>query len=81
MFLLAWQIAAGLAHSRLLPTVTSVLDAMVQQTISGALPWNLAITLGRVAAAFALSAVGSSTATLAAFHPSSDRQRWLFKTP
>ena len=28
---------------------------MVQQTISGALPWNLAITLGRVAAAFALS--------------------------
>jgi NitT/TauT family transport system permease protein len=55
VFLLAWQIAADLAHSRLLPTVTSVLDAMVQQTISGALPWNLAITLGRVAAAFALS--------------------------
>ena len=46
VFLLAWQIAADLAHSRLLPTVTSVLDAMVQQTISGALPWNLAITLG-----------------------------------
>lgn len=28
---------------------------MVQQTVSGALPWNLAITLGRVAAAFTLS--------------------------
>jgi arabinan endo-1,5-alpha-L-arabinosidase len=29
----------------------------------------------------ALSAVGSSTPTLARFHPDSDRQRWLFKTP
>lgn len=55
VFLLAWQIAASLADSRLLPTVTAVLRAMVQQTVSGALPWNLAITLGRVAAAFTLS--------------------------
>jgi NitT/TauT family transport system permease protein len=55
VFLLAWQIAASLADSRLLPTVTAVLGAMLQQTISGALPWNLAITLGRVAAAFTLS--------------------------
>ena len=29
----------------------------------------------------ALSAVGSSTPTLATFTPDSDRQRWLFKTP
>jgi arabinan endo-1,5-alpha-L-arabinosidase len=29
----------------------------------------------------ALSAVGSSFATLAKFDPSSDKQRWLFKTP
>jgi arabinan endo-1,5-alpha-L-arabinosidase len=29
----------------------------------------------------ALSAVGSSTPTLARFNPASDRQRWLFKTP
>jgi arabinan endo-1,5-alpha-L-arabinosidase len=28
-----------------------------------------------------LSAVGSSTPTLARFKPDSDRQRWLFKTP
>jgi NitT/TauT family transport system permease protein len=55
VFLLAWQVAASLAGSRLLPTVTSVMGAMVQQTVSGALPWNLAITLGRVAAAFTLS--------------------------
>jgi arabinan endo-1,5-alpha-L-arabinosidase len=31
--------------------------------------------------ALALSAVGSSTPTLARFTPDSDRQRWLFKTP
>ena len=55
VLLLVWQIAAGMAHSRFLPTATSVLAAMVQQTVSGALPWNLAITLGRVAIAFALS--------------------------
>jgi NitT/TauT family transport system permease protein len=55
VFLLAWQVAASLANSRLLPTVIAVLEAMVQQTISGVLPWNLAITLGRVAAAFTLS--------------------------
>ena len=29
----------------------------------------------------ALSAVGSSMPTLARFHPDTDRQRWLFKTP
>ena len=29
----------------------------------------------------ALSAVGSSTPTLAPFNASSDRQRWLFRTP
>jgi NitT/TauT family transport system permease protein len=55
VLLLVWQIAASLAHSRFLPTVTAVLAAMVQQTLSGELPWNLTITLGRVAVAFALS--------------------------
>jgi arabinan endo-1,5-alpha-L-arabinosidase len=29
----------------------------------------------------AISAVGSSMPTLARFHPDTDRQRWLFKTP
>ena len=32
-------------------------------------------------APLALSAIGSSTPTLARFTPDSDRQRWLFKTP
>jgi NitT/TauT family transport system permease protein len=65
VFLLVWQIAASLANSRLLPTVTTVLGAMLQQTISGALPWNLAITLGRVAAAFTLSLLLGSTLGIA----------------
>lgn len=52
---MAWQIIAEMAHSRLLPTDTAVLETMVQQTLSGVLPWNLAITLGRVAAAFTIS--------------------------
>ncbi len=54
-FLVVWQIGASLAHSRLLPSFTAVLDAMVRETRSGALPWNLEITLGRVAAAFTVS--------------------------
>jgi len=29
----------------------------------------------------ALSAIGSSTPTLAKFDPATDRQRWSFKTP
>jgi NitT/TauT family transport system permease protein len=63
--LLVWQIAASLAHSKFLPTVTSVLAAMVQQTLSGALPSNLAITLGRVAIAFALSMLAGSALGIA----------------
>ncbi len=53
--LLAWQAGAMVAHSRLLPSVVEVVAAMLRETASGALPWNLAITLGRVAAAFSVS--------------------------
>jgi NitT/TauT family transport system permease protein len=55
VFLLVWQAGASLAQSRLLPTFTAVLAAMARETMSGALPKNLAITLGRVAAAFTIS--------------------------
>jgi NitT/TauT family transport system permease protein len=54
-FLLAWQIGALVADSPRLPTVTAVLGTMARLTLSGELPWALAITLARVAAAFALS--------------------------
>ncbi len=63
--LFAWQLGSDAAHSRLLPSLWSVLAAMWQQTMSGALPWNLAITLGRVAAAFALSLVLGSALGIA----------------
>jgi NitT/TauT family transport system permease protein len=53
--LLVWQTAASLAHSRLLPSVVDVVAAMARETATGALPRNLAITLGRVAAAFSVS--------------------------
>lgn len=56
-FLAIWQAGAIAANSRLLPSFTAVLAAMARETMSGALPLNLAVTLGRVAAAFALSMV------------------------
>jgi NitT/TauT family transport system permease protein len=55
VFLLVWQIVAMVADSRLLPGFVAVLRRMVGLTVTGVLPWNLAITLGRVAAAFAVS--------------------------
>jgi NitT/TauT family transport system permease protein len=63
--LLVWQIGAYAAGSRLLPSFTAVLRAMARETLSGALPWNLAITLGRVAAAFAISLVLGSALGIA----------------
>jgi len=53
--LLVWEAVARLAGSRLFPPVSQVLLAMGQGIASGALPYNLAITLWRVAAAFAIS--------------------------
>ena len=55
VFLLLWQAGAMLEPGRLLPSFTTVLAAMARETASGALPWNLGITLARVTAAFFLS--------------------------
>jgi len=57
VLLLVWEAAARLAGSRLFPPVSAVLAAMGHAIASGELPYNLAITLGRVAAAFAISMV------------------------
>ncbi len=65
VFLLVWQIGAWFADSRLLPSFSAVVAAMIRETLSGALPWNLAITLGRVAAAFALSLLFGSALGIA----------------
>lgn len=55
VLLLLWQAAAALAGSRLFPPVSTVLAAMGRDIASGELPYNLGLTLGRVAAAFAIS--------------------------
>lgn len=58
---LLWQLAAVLVHSDLLPTPVQVLLSVIAHIRSGELPYNLAITLARVAVAFVLS-MGIGTA-------------------
>ncbi len=55
--LLVWQIAAMLAGARMLPAPGAVFAALLEQARSGALGINLALTLGRIAAAFSLAMV------------------------
>jgi NitT/TauT family transport system permease protein len=55
VLLVLWEVTAVLAGSRLFPPVSTVLVAMGQDIASGALPFNLALTLARVVAAFAIS--------------------------
>lgn len=54
-FLLAWQLVAMVAGSRLLPSAAAVLGAIGREAASGALPLSLGITLARVAGAFGLA--------------------------
>jgi NitT/TauT family transport system permease protein len=58
--LLVWQVAAHFANPRLLPSPEAVLDAIRVQWASGELPFALAVTIARVAAAFALAMAGGS---------------------
>ncbi len=61
MLALLWQVAAHFANPRLLPGLGAVLFAIETQTASGELPFALAVTLARVAAAFVLAmTVGSA---------------------
>mgnify|MGYP000458653139 CR=1 FL=1 len=51
-----WQIAALLAHNpRLMPAPAAVLAKIGADSLTGELPWNLAITLLRVAASFVIA--------------------------
>lgn len=50
-----WEIAALITNSDLLPTPIAVLATVYRYTRSGQLPLELAITLGRVAAAFVVA--------------------------
>ena len=57
LFLLAWQIAATAVGSRLLPSASAVFVALIEECLHGPLLFHLGITLGRVAAAFAIAMV------------------------
>jgi NitT/TauT family transport system permease protein len=73
---LVWQVAAEFANPRLLPSPLAVLDAIITQTRSGALPAALAVTIARVAAAFVLAmAAGSALGYAMGRRASFDR--WL----
>jgi NitT/TauT family transport system permease protein len=50
-----WAVAALIAHSPLLPDPLTVLEALLRETRSLALPYHLACTLLRVVAAFAIA--------------------------
>ena len=51
-----WQVAAMLAgNPRLMPPPARVLDKFLADSATGELPWNLALTLLRVAASFAIA--------------------------
>jgi NitT/TauT family transport system permease protein len=64
-FLVAWQAAAGLAASPDLPGPVAVATALKKLIGSGRLPFDLAVTLLRVAASFALAmAAGSAIGIL-----------------
>ncbi|SMF60023.1 NitT/TauT family transport system permease protein [Tistlia consotensis] len=55
LLLLLWQLLAMALDSRNLPGPAAVAAVLVAQTASGALPYNLAVTLARVAASFFLA--------------------------
>ena len=64
-FVLLWQLAASLADSRTLPDPLAVLARIGAETASLALPAHLAVTLGRVAAAFAAAMLAGALVGIA----------------
>jgi len=50
-----WQVAAAIVDSDLLPGPFAVAGVIVRETATGELPYNLAITLARVAASFVVA--------------------------
>ncbi len=64
-FLILWQMAAGAAATPLLPGPVAVATALVRHASNGPLIGDLCITLGRVAASFAVAmAAGSALGIL-----------------
>ncbi|MBS7539460.1 ABC transporter permease [Ancylobacter lacus] len=69
-----WQVAALIVASPLLPGPMAVLHAFLRASETGTLPRNVAITLGRVAASFAIAmAIGAAIGILLGRSPALDR--------
>jgi NitT/TauT family transport system permease protein len=80
VLVLAWFVASQAAGARLLPAPQSVLLALIDEARSGALGFNLAVTLARVAASFAIAmALGTAFGLLMGRHRNLDRlgDPWL----
>jgi len=75
VLLLAWELAARWAGSRLFPPPSAVFAALWAETASGQLPHNLGITLWRVACAFVIAmALGSALGLAMGRSPRLDRR-------
>lgn len=57
VLLAAWQLAAGLAESRLLPAPLTILDFILSESATGDLWRNVGITLARVGVSFLIAMV------------------------
>lgn len=80
LLIAAWQVAAMLAASRLLPDPISVLQVMWHEARSGALFFNLGVTLARVVVSFTLAMLlGTVFGVLMGRNPTLDRlaDPWL----
>jgi NitT/TauT family transport system permease protein len=63
--LIAWAVAAALAHSRMLPGPLTVAAEIFNETASGELPYQMGCTLARVVVSFAMALVLGSLAGFA----------------
>lgn len=57
VLLAAWQLAAGLAESRLLPAPLTILDFIISESATGDLWRNVGLTLARVGVSFLIAMV------------------------
>ena len=65
LLLALWEAAGRIVQDRMLPPASTVFRVLGQEIAAGTLPRDLAVTLGRVAAAFVLSMVLGSALGLA----------------
>jgi NitT/TauT family transport system permease protein len=78
--LVLWQLAASIMESRVLPPPVDVLSSIEKGFQDGELPYNIAITLSRVAASFVLAmAVGIAVGIVMGRNKTVDRffDGWL----